>query len=215
MVSSQRFRYPRSLGILFIILLSSSSSLAQDSRQAEEDFLTGVAAYETGNYEDAVLAFQKSFLKKRRPNLAFNIAMSYERLQDLESAIGWYKQYRKLRSIDELGINRRIASLEAINVNSPTPKETSIVNKNPNAAVNPYKATALGVGVVGLATASILGSMATYYSSRSTETDDFNRQGVYARNADTYAFTTDITLLLSIAGLVYGGTSLFDPVAAN
>ncbi|MGB0648307.1 MAG: tetratricopeptide repeat protein, partial [Bradymonadia bacterium] len=202
--------------ILCLAMISlSSQGYAQETQQSEEDFLAGVAAYETGNYGDAVLAFQKSFFKKRRPNLAFNIAMSYERLKDLESAIGWYKQYRSLRTIDELGINRRIASLEAMSVKLPTASKALAKSKDISAEVNPFKATALGVGVVGLATASILGSMATYYSGRSAETSDFKRQGVYARNADTYAFTTDITLLLSLAGLVYGGTDLFDTSTAD
>ena len=131
-------------------------------------------------------------------------------MKDLESAVDWYKQYRRLRSIDELGINRRIASLEGMNANNLRTDPKSSQSVNLEADINPFKATALGVGVVGLATASILGSMASYYAGRSAETSDLKRQGVYARNADTYAFTTDVTLLLSVAGLVYGGSALLD-----
>ena len=144
----------RGYAISLAMLLFSSLSFAQDVREAGGT--AGVAAYETGNYGDAVLAFQKSFFKKRQPNLAFNIAMSYERLKDLESAVDWYKQYRRLRSIDELGINRRIASLEGMNANNLRTDPKSSQSVNLEADINPFKATALGVGVVGLAAASWL-----------------------------------------------------------
>jgi hypothetical protein len=179
--------------------------------ESEEDFLRGVGAYESGQYEEAIVSFQRSFRAKHRPNLAFNIAMSFERLKDVESAAAWFRQYRKLKSVDELGIEARLRSLE---VSGGAPKSLG-ASAPVNGEVNPYKATALGVGVIGIITASILGSMALYHSGRSEETSDLRAQGTYARHAEGYAISTDVTLLLSVVGLVYGGSSLFEPSGAT
>ena len=77
------------------------------------------------------------------------------------------------------------------------------------------KTAAIGVGVVGAVAVSILGSMAMYYSGRSEETSSRERQGVYARDAESFALATDLTLVLSLASLAYGGTLFFDGAAAT
>ena len=182
------------------------------SLQAEEDFLKGVSAYESGDFQTAILSFQRSFRYKHRPNLAFNIAMSFQSLKDMESAAAWYRQYRSLKSVDELGIEQRLLALEG---GEQSAKTLASSVHTQSQSMDPYRATALGVGALGLVTATVLGSVAMYYSGRSEETGNLNRQGVYARNAETYAITTDITLVLSIGALVYGGTSLFGPSAVS
>lgn len=180
------------------------------SMQAEEDFLKGVSAYESGDFQTAILSFQRSFRYKHRPNLAFNIAMSFQSLKDMESAAAWYRQYRSLKSIDELGIEQRLVALEGAGQSAKTLVSSGYPHPQ---SMDPYRATALGVGVLGLVTATVFGSVAMYYSGRSEDTASLKRQGVYARNAETYAITTDITLVLSIGALVYGGASLFDSSA--
>ncbi len=196
-------------GSTALCLVSTAYGQGMDSPslQAEEDFLKGVSAYESGDFQTAIVSFQRSFRYKHRANLAFNIAMSFESLKEMESAAAWYRQYRTLRTIDELGIEERLKALEGRSQTSET-LEPNVYRKHE--AMNPYQATAFGVGVVGVVTASVLGSMAMYYSGRSEETSNLKRQGVYARNAEGYALTTDLTFVLSIAALVYGGTSLFD-----
>jgi tetratricopeptide (TPR) repeat protein len=183
-----------------------AQNVDEPALQAEEDFLRGVGAYESGQYEEAIVSFQRAFRFKDRPNLAFNIAMSFEQLKDIESAAAWFRKYRKLRTVDELGIDQRLRDLEGT-----IPALQNAAGVSPvTGIVDPYEATALGVGVVGLIGASILGSMALYYSGRTEETADLKRQGVYARHAEGYALSTDVTLILSIVGLAYGGSSLFE-----
>jgi hypothetical protein len=197
------------IGSATLLLVGTAYGQGMDSAslQAEEEFLKGVSAYESGDFQTAILSFQRSFRFKHRPNLAFNIAMSFESLKDMESAAAWYRQYRSLKSIDELGIEQRLQELGG--ASQGVHSSSSRVDASPS-TMNPYQATAFGVGVFGVVTASVLGSMALYYSGRSEETANLTRQGVYARNAEGYAITTDVTLVLSIAALLYGGTSLFD-----
>ena len=201
--------------VMGCLLMSALPAIAQGVDEldvaSEEDFLRGVGAYESGQYEIAVVSFQRSFRMKRRPNLAFNIAMSFERLNELESAAAWFRQYRTLKSVDELGIDQRLKHLEGSDGMFQTKGRVA----SSDGVVDPYKATALGVGVVGVITASILGSMALYHSDRSGETSDLKAQGVYARNAESYAISTDVTLLLSVVGLVYGGSSFFEASATT
>ena len=208
--------------ILFVVYMSTcvfvvvgsagAQGMDQPDLQAEEDFLKGVSAYESGDYQGAVISFQRSFRFQRRPNLAFNIAMSFERLKDLSSAAEWYRQYRTLKSVDELGIDQRLKKLDgALAALSPT----ALTRAHTTGTMNNYKGTAFGLGVAGILTASVLGSMAMYYSARSSETSNLKRQGVYARNAETFAITTDVTFVLSMASLLYGGTRLFESAAVS
>lgn len=180
--------------------------LSSMTRGVEDEFLRGVSAYESGDFESAAQSFQKAYLVHKNANLAFNTAMSFEKLGAREAAALWYETYRSLKNIDEVAIQGRINELNpsmapAVPISAPP----VVVVKE----VSAYKATAFGTGVVGLVGASILGGMAMYYSERSNETANLKRQGVYARNAESFALTADITLLAAAAGLIYGSIDFF------
>jgi len=181
------------------------------SSDEEQLFIEGVSAFERGEYTEAVRQFQSAFRTQRQPNLAFNIAVGFERLGDLKSSLIWYRTYRSFNPPDAVSIESKIVQLQTASGLELTTTPAS------SAKISGFKPAAVGLGVIGVVTASVLGGMAMYYSGRSEETSNRERQGIYARDAESYALATDLTLVITLASLAYGGTLLLDepPVSAN
>ena len=74
-------------------------SYAQDAedaeilRQAKEHYRLGLEAFKNGKYTDAIKELKKAYLLKRLPPLLVNIAKTYEKLNDNDNAIYYYKKY--------------------------------------------------------------------------------------------------------------------------
>ena len=176
-------------------------AFAQES-EAEQSFIDGIKAFEESNYLQAVSSFQDAYRRERQPNLAYNIAVSFERIGNVESSMSWYRTYRSFNPPDGSAIEAKIESMQ-LQLKPSLAQKTETVVPPTN-----LETAAVSLGVVGVVAASILGGMALYYSNRSEETDSRRRQGVYARDAESYAIATDLTLVVSLASLAYGGSWL-------
>ena len=196
--------------MVFALMFASTAICYGQSSDDEQRFIEGVSAFEQGDYSEAALSFQSAYRNLRQPNLAYNIAVAFERLGDLESALSWYRTYRSFNPADGVAIEAKIRTLQKAD-------GTNLAQNVATGSARPQglKTAAIGVGVVGAVAVSILGSMAMYYSGRSEETSSRERQGVYARDAESFALATDLTLVLSLASLAYGGTLFFDGAAAT
>ena len=186
--------------IILALLGSTLGTVKAQSSDAEQLFVEGVGAFEKGEYPEAIRQFQAAFRTQRQPNLAYNIARCFERMGDLKASGSWYRTYRSFNPPDALAIESKILQLQTASELVLTKKTTS---SSPPSGLKP---AAVGVGLVGALAASVLGGMAMYYSGRSEETSNRERQGIYARDAESYALATDLTLLVSFASLAYGGT---------
>lgn len=67
-----------------------STALAQDAREL---FQRGRGAYETGDFEGAVEAWQAAYEIDPRPLLQFNLAQAYERLGRLQESLDAYESF--------------------------------------------------------------------------------------------------------------------------
>lgn len=66
---------------------------AQASAGAREAFRRGEAAYSAGNYETAVREWTNAYAVDPRPRIQFNLSQAYERMGQLENAIGALKRF--------------------------------------------------------------------------------------------------------------------------
>ena len=185
-------------------LLGGMVGLASAQSSDEEQlFIDGVGAFERADYPEAIRQFQAAFRTQRQANLAYNIAVGFERMGDLKSSLSWYRTYRSFNPPDALSIESKIVQLQ-------TASGVVLTNASSSSTTpSGLKPAAVGVGVIGVLAASVLGGMAMYYSGRSEETSNRERQGVYARDSESYALATDVTLVISLASLAYGGTLFF------
>src|SRR6185369_2656070 len=53
----------------------------------------GLDAFKAGKYTDAIKELKKAYLLKRLPPLLINIAKTYEKLNDVDNEIYYYKKY--------------------------------------------------------------------------------------------------------------------------
>ena len=87
-----------------IVLLAATSLLvggvarAQDSpfkAMAKNHYKLGTQYYETSNYKEALVEFQKAYKLQQVPGLLFNLARCHEVLMQYEQAISHYERYLK------------------------------------------------------------------------------------------------------------------------
>lgn len=81
---------------------------------ARELFLRGQAAYERGDYEDAVAAWEAGYALDPRPLLQYNLGQAYERLGELPKAVGAFEAYLEHASPSDPNQQRARAQLAAI-----------------------------------------------------------------------------------------------------
>jgi tetratricopeptide (TPR) repeat protein len=96
---------------------------ADDMEAAKAHFAAGSAYYDQANYADAVKEFNEAFRLSKRSDLLYNIAVCYERLNDLDNAIGALRRYLAERpdATDRVTIQSRIANLEKRRAQQPPP----------------------------------------------------------------------------------------------
>jgi len=98
-------------------LAHAAPAAAQSPTQADEEaakahFLAGSAYYEQADYADAVREFTEAHRLSKRPDLLYNISVSYERLGRWDDAIAALRQYLVERpgAPDRAVIESRIAN---------------------------------------------------------------------------------------------------------
>jgi hypothetical protein len=66
---------------------------AEIMRMAKEHYKLGLEAFKAGKYPEAIKELKKAYLLKRLPPLLVNIAKTYEKLNDPDNAVYYYKKY--------------------------------------------------------------------------------------------------------------------------
>src|SRR2546428_12630625 len=82
-------------GSTLLILLWAAAARADnpDEEIARAHFQTGLAYYDSDRFAPAVKEFLEAYRISHRPALLFNIARSYEKLDDAGRATHFYKRY--------------------------------------------------------------------------------------------------------------------------
>lgn len=86
---------------------------------ARELFVSGSQHYQAGRLQEALDAFLEAWRTVPNPELAYNVARTYERMGDSQHGIEFYRHYLRRAAPDAAerqDVERRIAELEAISV---------------------------------------------------------------------------------------------------
>jgi tetratricopeptide (TPR) repeat protein len=140
------------------VALAQAAPTANDNEAARAHFMAGSAYYEQANYADAVKEFNEAYRLSQRPDLLYNIALAYERLENLDEAIGALEKYLTLKpgAQDRNIIAARIENLKKRRASAQAaPSPAPIVAQPPPPTQPPPRkprhVASLAVGGVGLA----------------------------------------------------------------
>jgi tetratricopeptide (TPR) repeat protein len=88
---------------------------AEVTRMAKEHYKAGLDAYNSGNYTQAIKELKKAYLLKRLPPLLLNIAATYRKMGDNDSAITYYQKYltEAPDAKDHADVEKTVAELQA------------------------------------------------------------------------------------------------------
>ena len=103
-------------------------------------FMAGASDYESGDYEHALLEFQRAYELSQRPALFYNIALSYQQLGDLAHAIEYLDRY--LNEVEDIpnraalerrreNLRRRLAAQQAAEQTSEPQPQTNEAQNEP------------------------------------------------------------------------------------
>lgn len=111
---------PLRAALMALVMLTSASAIAQSPQNVERArslFAEGSRHYDAGELNEALEDFLAAFRLVPLPELAYNIARTYERMGDVPRAIEFYRSYltRAAADAEERGdVEARIAELEAM-----------------------------------------------------------------------------------------------------
>jgi tetratricopeptide (TPR) repeat protein len=205
--------------LLWLIFASSlafaqAAPTANDQEAAKAHFMAGSAYYEQANYSDAVKEFTEAYRLSQRPDLLYNIALAYERLEKWDDAIDALQKYLRDKpdAQDRAIIQTRIDNLEkrrdAAHPQPPlheTPREAEIPRAKHNYAAG---GALLGVGLAALAASIGTGASALNLQN---QLDSVCKNKVCPASdkskADTgqaLAISTDVLISVGAAAAVVG-----------
>lgn len=84
------------------------------TKQVEELSGQAATAYRDGDYEKAIALFQEAYALQAVPNLLFNIAKVYEKLENWDQAIANYKEFIKAPDADSAAREAALGRIDAL-----------------------------------------------------------------------------------------------------
>ncbi len=188
-----------------------------DVQRVEELSAKGTDAFRAGRYKEAIGAFEQAYAITPVANLLYNIALCYEKLNDLDNAHAYYKRFivapdanadvrsTALARMDEIDQLRRNKAVDPLQGGGPgggggekktPPKDNTWMNAG------------LITGGTGLA---LLGAGAVFGVLTISDTDDFDNsrdpvEKARAKDDATQkALVADVFYGLGAAALITGG----------
>lgn len=195
---------------------------AERARKVEELASKATAAYRAKDYEQAIELFEKAYALEPVPNLLYNIARSYEKLERWDEAIAKYEQFivapevdsearqSAMKRVDRL---REIADYQKDGAGADQPRSATqdylAQTTNDEPASQPTDVAAwvtTGAGIALIGTGAAFGLMA------SSSADDVQNGATYDErlaakdDAETYALIADSAY---VAGAVVTGIGIY------
>jgi tetratricopeptide (TPR) repeat protein len=119
---------------------------AGDLRRAREDFDRGRAAFEAGEFDTALRAFESSYLITGSVEILYNIAVCHDRLRHDAEALAAYRNYLRQvpNAADRPNVEARIATLAEAEAGRL--REEQAARERANAVATPEEAAAGAAG---------------------------------------------------------------------
>jgi tetratricopeptide (TPR) repeat protein len=111
----RNFALALSLGLLWVSPALGAQAPGDDATaRAKEAFAAGQQLYKAGRYAEAVARFEAAYAAKPHPSIFFNIAKSWEQLDEVAKALRAFKDYLRADpdAQDKQSVEDSIANLE-------------------------------------------------------------------------------------------------------
>ena len=193
-----------------------------DVARVEQLSVQGAELFQAGSYRDAIVRFKEAYALVPVANLLYNIALSYERLGDLDAAISYYEKFIvaddadpevrgvALGRLKDLGRARRAEVVDPI---GPDDEKASDAKEKGNGGAGSQNdgvggwttvgiiTAAVGVALAG--TAVVFGQISSSDQENFNQTVDRNQKELTRSAAEKNALTADI--LFGAGGLAIAG----------
>lgn len=119
--------------VVAAILWSTAAQAAPAANEevARAHYIAGREHYENGRYEAAVTEFEASYAALPKPELRYNLYLSYERLGQFDRALAQLEAYLNEGKIEPAERERLIARRDALRQRAATPAATSSTTSAP------------------------------------------------------------------------------------
>src|SRR5262245_39990871 len=81
------------MALLVVALAPCARAATPDEEIARAHFATGLSYYDSDRYASAVKEFLEAYRLSHKPELLYNVARAYEKLDDAGRATEYYKRY--------------------------------------------------------------------------------------------------------------------------
>lgn len=189
------------------------------ARQVEELASTGADAYRAGDYEGAIEDFKRGYEIEPVPNLLYNIAKSYEKLERYADAVDYYQKFvvapevdsgARQAALDRIESLREIAQLKSqqndARSGAEEPAAAAAVAPAPEEPTNYAAIATLGGSVVLLGGGLLMGYMASDQADLTREGATYQERADAQSSGQTYALVADS---LFVAAAVAAGIGVY------
>lgn len=210
---------------------------AAELAEAQRQFELGVADYEAGRLEDALVRISRAYALSGAPELLYNLGTVHERLRDDAEALDAYEAY--LRALpdceDREGVEARVRALSAtmeretseastddaapVVVPMPPGAEVPAASVAPSASADPAPWILTGSGLAVAAAGGALVAVAALDASTVMTTTSY-REAESARERSPIESgiglgAIGVGVVMAVAGIAWGVVASSDPQAAS
>jgi tetratricopeptide (TPR) repeat protein len=206
-----------------LILCAATPALAQDtdSEVARVEALSaeGATLFRTGSYEEAISQFKEAYSLVPVANLLYNIALSYERLDNAEKASRYYEMFivaddadpqvraTALRRLKGLERGRRDALVLAALPADPNPRPVGHSTRRTSAWTTAgIISTALGVALAS--TGVVFALFAAVEQDKFNDSSTLLGKATAQSAAENNALTADVMFAAGATALIVGVTMI-------
>lgn len=186
----------------------------------------GAKAYRAGDYAAAARKFEAAYELEAVPNLLFNAAKCYEKLEDWDQAISLYKKFSVAPDVSEDARDRALAQVEKLKEVQAlekkavdTGEEKQVAEEDKKEEKKPVEPppekdytwtyVALGTGVALLATGGVFGVLASAEQSNFDVAETPEERRAARDSGKTFALTADVMYGLGAAAVIVGVVAAF------
>jgi len=198
------------IGVWLVASLASTSfssiAFAQDDAQKVEGLSKQAAnKYREKDYPAAIDLFQKAYAIEPVPNLLFNIAKCYEKLEQWDPAIEYYQKFVVEPDVDKSARQSAMDRIDALKEVQAAQKQaereakSTDVVKAPDQKAEPIEAgpdytwayVTLGTGVALIGGGAVLGVLASGEETKFNQGQTFEERKDAKDAGETYAIVAD------------------------
>lgn len=192
-------------------------SLTSRIERVEALSAQGAKLFRQRRYAEAITIFKRAYAIEAVTNLLYNIALSFERLDDLDNALVYYEKFllepdadtkarrkvlEKIKTLSTIAKTRKVRTIPDPPQNDPTITRELTTQELSTMTISGI--VLLGLGVATTATGGAFGIIANDNADAFTQTNDLSVKREARADAENSAFTADILYLVGGAGIVSG-----------